>query len=223
MVLSVANQPGAIGFVDLTQVSKHETTVKLVAILPPGAKKATVPTPDKVPEGYPLARPVMLYLSPKASETAKDFFEFVAAGSAREALVAHGIIPNPNPPKFAKDKTLAAVKRHFEERKPEQPEGKAGPGPEELASVVPKGPVGEEKEAAGPGSKGPSGEAASGGEEPAKRERPHPNPFPEGEGASDARYFIFGVVGLLVIAVAVIGVNTVAAKRRRERLSRYRR
>jgi len=233
VVLSVANQPGAIGFVDLARVDRHETRVKLVAILAPGAKKAEVPTPEKVPEGYPLARPVMLYLSPKASETAKDFFEFVAGGNAREALVAHGIIPNPNPPKFGKDKTLAAVKsaRSGDLRRtdgePEKPEAKAAPGPEELASVLPKEPAerlaADGTSAGGPAAKGPSGEAASGKGEPAKTGRPHPDPLPEGEGASDARYFAFGVVGLLVIAVAVIGVNTMAARRRRERLSRYRR
>ncbi|MDY0170127.1 MAG: substrate-binding domain-containing protein [Thermoguttaceae bacterium] len=97
VLLSVAAQPGALGLVDLTKIARHETKVKLLAILPPGEQQGAPPAPDRLPEGYPLARPVYLYVSPKASEAAKGFFEFLAEGNARDALLAGGLVPRPKP------------------------------------------------------------------------------------------------------------------------------
>ena len=226
VILSVANQPGAIGFVDLAAVSKTETSVKLVAIVPPGKKEAKPPTSDKLPEGYPLAQPVMLYLSPKASETAKDFFEFVAEGNAREALLAHGIIPNPNPPKLTKDNTLAAVKKHFEEGEPQIEKPKATPEPEELAIAIPKGPTTEEEakaeaEASPPEDSQGAAPDRDDGKSPSTEKKNQKSEA--GSDGTDTKYFIFGMAGLLIVGAALIGVNTVAAKRRRERLRKYRR
>ncbi len=97
VILSVASQPGALGLVDLTQVGRHETKVKLLAILPPSTSEAVPPAPDRVPEGYPLARPVHLHLSPKASEAAEAFFAFINEGGGREALLGAGLVPRPLP------------------------------------------------------------------------------------------------------------------------------
>ncbi len=97
VILSVASQPGALGLVDLTKVGRHETKVKLLAILPPGTSEAVPPAPDRVPEGYPLARPVHLHLSPKASEAAQAFFAFLNEGGGREALLGAGLVPRPLP------------------------------------------------------------------------------------------------------------------------------
>ncbi len=97
VILSVAAQPGSLGLVDLTKVARHETKVKLLAILPPGETEAAAPAPDRVPEGYPLASPVALHLSPKASEAAKSFFAFLNEGGGRDSLLVGGLIPRPLP------------------------------------------------------------------------------------------------------------------------------
>ena len=95
VILSVASQPGALGLVDLPQVGRHETKVKLLAILPPGTSEAVPPARNRVPEGYPLARHVHLHLSPKASEAAQAFFAFLNEGGGREALLGAGLVPRP--------------------------------------------------------------------------------------------------------------------------------
>ncbi len=43
VILSVAAQPGALGLVDLTKIARHETKVKLLAILPPDETEAVAP------------------------------------------------------------------------------------------------------------------------------------------------------------------------------------
>ncbi|MDZ7618778.1 MAG: substrate-binding domain-containing protein [Patescibacteria group bacterium] len=88
VMLSVAAQPGALGLVDLTKVARHETKVKLLAILAPGEMEAATAAPDRVPEGYPLASPVALHLLPKASEAAKSFFAFLNEGGGRRQRTA---------------------------------------------------------------------------------------------------------------------------------------
>jgi ABC-type phosphate transport system substrate-binding protein len=57
------------------------------------------PAPDNVPDGYPLAQPVTLYVHPRASQTARDLADFLAAHSpeVQEVLKQHGIIPAPSP------------------------------------------------------------------------------------------------------------------------------
>ncbi len=91
----MAAQPGALGLVDLTELPRHEMKVKLLAILPPGERQAAPPAPDRLPEGYPLAQPVTLYLSGKASEAGRAFFAFLAEGNAPDSLLAHGVVPRP--------------------------------------------------------------------------------------------------------------------------------
>ncbi len=93
VILSVASQPGALGLVDLTKVARHETKVKLLAILPPGETEADPPSPRNLPNDYPLARPVYVCLSGKASEATKSFFAFLNEGGARDALLVGGLVP----------------------------------------------------------------------------------------------------------------------------------
>ncbi len=97
VILSVAAQPGSLGLVDLTKVARHETKVKLLAILPAGETEAAPPAPDRVPEAYPLASPVALHLSPKASDAAQAFFAFLKEGGGRDALLGGGLVPQPLP------------------------------------------------------------------------------------------------------------------------------
>jgi hypothetical protein len=97
VILSVASQPGALRLVDLTKVGRHETKVKLLAMLPPGETEAVPPARDRVPEGYPLARQVHLHLSPKASEAAQAFFAFLNEGGGGDAIIASGLVPRQQP------------------------------------------------------------------------------------------------------------------------------
>ncbi len=97
VILSVAAQPGSLGLVDLTKISRHETKVKLLAVIPPRETEAAPQAPDRVPEGYPLASPVALHLSPKASDAAQAFFAFLKEGGGRDALLAGGLVPRPLP------------------------------------------------------------------------------------------------------------------------------
>ncbi len=47
--------------------------------------------------GHPLARPVYLYLSPKASDAARALFTFLNEGGGRDALLTGGLVPRPLP------------------------------------------------------------------------------------------------------------------------------
>ncbi len=125
VILEVAKDPFAIGFVDLSQLSPDEKSVKLVGVYLPGQpKKAEASTKDtpaeggsrktkesvvskppstaqrlsslaayQLPEDYPLVRTYTLYVSPKASETAKDFARFVASDRCAETLLKHNLLP----------------------------------------------------------------------------------------------------------------------------------
>jgi hypothetical protein len=46
-----------------------------------------------LPEDYPLMRTFTLYVSPNASETAKDFAQFVASDRCAETLLKHNLLP----------------------------------------------------------------------------------------------------------------------------------
>ena len=162
VILSVAAQPGALGLVDLTEFPRHETKVKLVAIVPAGAEAREGDSPNfaaatgersgtlpPVPRnlgqspGYPLAQPVTLYVSGKASDAGRAFFEFLAEGNARDALLAHGVVPRPAAPreKARQAEAMAAAPQDFRDvvlgdfpEKPEEAEAEGAPEPEEEAA-----------------------------------------------------------------------------------------
>jgi len=46
-----------------------------------------------LPEDYPLTRTFTLYVSPKASEMAKDFAQFVGSDRCAETLLKHNLLP----------------------------------------------------------------------------------------------------------------------------------
>jgi len=48
---------------------------------------------------YPLAVPLMLYVSPRASDTAKDFVRFLGTGAGAPVLRRHGFMPHSQPPR----------------------------------------------------------------------------------------------------------------------------
>jgi ABC-type phosphate transport system substrate-binding protein len=41
---------------------------------------------------YPLSKPLVLYVSPQASETAKDFVRFILSGACEQTFRQHGFV-----------------------------------------------------------------------------------------------------------------------------------
>ena len=83
VILSVARDPAAIGFVDLSQMPKDDGSFKLVG-LAMDDKQVLTPSIGNLPENYPLAQAYTLYLSPKAGEAAKDFFAWLSENLPEE-------------------------------------------------------------------------------------------------------------------------------------------
>ncbi len=91
VILTVARDPAAIGFVDLSAMPEKETAVKLVGLI---LSKDTTATPrgGYVPDDYPLAVPYTLYVSPKASETARAMVKFLATNPCAETLAQYHLL-----------------------------------------------------------------------------------------------------------------------------------
>ena len=83
VILSVARDPAAIGFVDLSQMPKDDGSVMLVGLVMDD-KQVLTPGVGNLPENYPLAQPYTLYLSPNAGEAAKDFFAWLSENLPEE-------------------------------------------------------------------------------------------------------------------------------------------
>ncbi len=121
IISEVARDQTAIGFVDLSQLSPDEKTVKLIDVYLPGRQppkevakdtprpsKAEAKAPDpkptllvqntspmaaySLPQEYPLARTFTLYVSPKASELAKEFAQFLASEHCLKTLNRYSMI-----------------------------------------------------------------------------------------------------------------------------------
>lgn len=115
VILAVARDPAAIGFVDLSQLSPHEKSVKLVPVHASGAgfqpgsagrpRRAAFLAPDappslaafSLPENYPLVSLHTLHVSPKAGEAAREFAKYVAPGQCAELLAKHHLLPKRKP------------------------------------------------------------------------------------------------------------------------------
>ena len=91
VILTVARDPAAIGFVDLSAMPEKETAVKLVGLI---LSKDTTATPrgGYVPDDYPLAVPYTLYVSPKASETARAMVKFLVTNPCAETLAQYRLL-----------------------------------------------------------------------------------------------------------------------------------
>jgi ABC-type phosphate transport system substrate-binding protein len=107
VVLAVTKDPFAIGFVDLSRLPPQEKSVKLVDVYVPGqpvkasasamdaktiTKEASSLSLDLLPADYPLARTFTLYVSPNASQIAKDFADFAASAQSAEVLAQYNVI-----------------------------------------------------------------------------------------------------------------------------------
>ena len=123
VILEIARDSAAIGFVDLSQLSPDEKSVKLVDVYLPGqpnqaktsakdanrakqgaegegqsspqsfAHRLTSLAACGLPEDYPLVRTFPFYASPRASEAAKDFAQFVASDHCATTLIQHNLLP----------------------------------------------------------------------------------------------------------------------------------
>ncbi len=100
VILAVARDPAAIGFVDLSRLPPKEKSVKLVRILgqasAKGMKGNASPlslAADSLPEDYPLARTLTLCVSPHASQAAKDFVDFLAPEHCKQTLAKYNLLP----------------------------------------------------------------------------------------------------------------------------------
>ena len=107
VIESVAHDPLAIGLIDLAKLAPGDASVKVLAISPP-TKAPIPPSRLRIPEGYPLVRAVSLFVSDRASQSAKDLADFLATGECAVTIARHGIIPTVMPTK--KELAKAEVK-----------------------------------------------------------------------------------------------------------------
>gem|GEM_PF-5920655 len=101
VIKAVRANPGAIGFVDLTQLPEDIAGLRILPV------DQAYPTVTAIQAGkYPLVQPVYLYVNPKASEPTKRFVEFITTtgksvenpytdtiGSVTKTLLANGLLP----------------------------------------------------------------------------------------------------------------------------------
>ena len=109
VILAVARDPAAIGFVDMAQLSPTEKSVKFVPVVQSspaasddGRGKGKAPA-SKPPSTIPnaLQRTLVLYVSPTASQTAKDFADFLTPEHCKETIAQYNLLPPPPRPKEA--------------------------------------------------------------------------------------------------------------------------
>ena len=84
VILAVARDPAAIGFVDMSQLPPNDKSVKLVPVFE-GKSKSQTPNP--------LSRTLTLYVSPNASQTAKDFADFLTPEHCKEVIAQYNLLP----------------------------------------------------------------------------------------------------------------------------------
>ncbi|MCD4823935.1 MAG: substrate-binding domain-containing protein [Phycisphaerae bacterium] len=104
----VASNPGGIGVIDVNDLAKMaaQAGVKVLAIGPAG--KAALPMPTNLLAGkYPLARQLIMYVSPNADEATKNFVKFILTAEPSETFAKAGLVtthskitmPKPKPVK----------------------------------------------------------------------------------------------------------------------------
>ena len=84
VILAVARDPAAIGFVDMSQLPPNDKSVKLVPVFE-GKSKSQI--------SNPLSRTLTLYVSPNASQTAKDFADFLTPEHCKEVIAQYNLLP----------------------------------------------------------------------------------------------------------------------------------
>ena len=102
VLAALSRDPHGIAFVDaaaandLLAAAPGKSGIKVLSI---GAKgKAAAPTAANVKAGkYPIAQRLTLHVSPRASQTTRDFVTFILSGAADEVFTKHGLTPAPRP------------------------------------------------------------------------------------------------------------------------------
>jgi len=89
VILAVARDPAAIGFVDMSQLPPNDKSVKLVPVCE-GKSKSQIPN-QQIPN--PLERTLTLYVSPNASQMAKDFADFLTPEHCKETIAQYNLLP----------------------------------------------------------------------------------------------------------------------------------
>ena len=130
VILTVARDQSAIGFVDLSRLPKDEKSVKLIPVF---VRKGKAPAPKEIQN--PLTRTLLLYASPQASQTAKDFASFVSSADCAEVIAQHGLLSPARKAEMAKRKPELPNLKEFAERS--QPAKEAGSKGNAVAAVVP--------------------------------------------------------------------------------------
>ena len=109
VILAVARDPAAIGFVDLSQLPPKEKSVKLVPVFAGsgvggrglgdeggrGTADGGIHPSSFVlhPSTNPLSRTLKLYVSPKAGQAAKDFAAFLTPEHCKETIARYNLLP----------------------------------------------------------------------------------------------------------------------------------
>jgi ABC-type phosphate transport system substrate-binding protein len=91
VVMAVARDPAGIGFVDLSHMPPLDGSVVLLGLIRRG-EGVSQPQPGQVPDGYPLAMSLTLYVSPAAGAAARDFAGWLAKNPCADVLAQHGLI-----------------------------------------------------------------------------------------------------------------------------------
>ncbi len=102
VLAALSRDPHGIAFVDaaaandLLAAAPGKSGIKVLSI---GAKgKAAPPTAANVKAGkYPIAQRLTLHVSPRASQTTRDFVKFILSGAADDVFTKHGLTPAPRP------------------------------------------------------------------------------------------------------------------------------
>jgi ABC-type phosphate transport system substrate-binding protein len=92
LLIALAGDPQGIGFVDAVAASAAGDSIKILAL--GDGKSALAPNAQTIKDGtYPLAQTLILYVSPKASDAAGQFTQFILAGQGDAIIRKHGFMP----------------------------------------------------------------------------------------------------------------------------------
>jgi hypothetical protein len=135
VVRRLAGDPYGVGLISVTDIPAESTFIRVLAVAPVATDvnkepNAVLPSRETVFSGtYPLSKQLTVYVSPKATETTRDFVKFLATGgesaanpyvdvpkSLSDAMAKHGllstkteiILPTPEVPKPKPKKKFGA-------------------------------------------------------------------------------------------------------------------
>lgn len=230
VILAVARDPAAIGFVEISQLPPTEKSVKLVKVLGETSAKSTkdakdiaLPVPlaaDSLPEDYPLARTLTLYVSPRASQVAKDFADFLTPEHCKEIIAQYNLLPPLHTVELAKAAKPARERPPVRLASADEPiplllddpdapqEQTQAKAKTPVARAKPGGPASEQPEPAKPASDAESVAASEPTGEPTQGQ-------PGAASLSDKEtiWLVCGVAGVVVLA---IGVGWLSASKRKK-------